>query len=350
MIRRYSENPIIKPEDIKIYNDELEVFGVFNPGAAHFNEKIILLLRVALRCKSEKGWIKVLACDNNNNSELKVLKWRKTKSLKIDVGDPRFFIINGKKYLTSMSIFYYAESTHGFNFQISDKPVFVPQTEYETYGIEDPRITRIDDKFYITYTAVSENSFSVALASTSDFKDYRRLGIIFPPENKDAALFDQRNNNKFYCLHRPTVSFIGKPSIWIAESDNLIHWGNNNLLLVPKNNRWERNKIGIGPQPILTEKGWLILYHSCGDDEVYSLSGLLLERNNPFRIIGRTKNPIMTPKYWYEKNGVVPNVIFSSGWINLYDNRILIYYGAADKYVCVAETMVDSLLSLVEIK
>lgn len=346
MIRRYSGNPIIKPSDIKTSNEELEVFGVFNPGAIKNQNKIILLLRVALKCKDEKNWISVLVCDKSKNFSIKVLRWRKTKSLKVYRKDPRFYIINGQRFLTSLSLFYLAESDDGFNFLISDKPIIFPKNEYEIFGIEDPRIISIDNKFYITYTAVSEHSFCTALANTTDFQNYNYLGIIFPPENKDIVLFDRKINNKFYCLHRPTVSFLGNPSIWIADSENLTHWGNNKLLLSPRDNKWERKKIGAGPPPILTDKGWLIIYHSSGDDEIYSLSALLLDRDEPTKIIGRTIHPFIVPKYWYETEGVVPNVIFSSGLIKSDDDKLLIYYGAADKYVSVAETSISYLTSL----
>lgn len=127
MIRRYSGGPIIKPSDIKATNDELEVFGVFNPGAIKYQNKIILLLRVALKCKDEKNWISVLVCDKSYNFELKTIRWRKSKSLRLYRKDPRFYIINGKRFLTSMSLFYFAESDDGFNFLISDKPIFFPK-------------------------------------------------------------------------------------------------------------------------------------------------------------------------------------------------------------------------------
>lgn len=347
MIRRYSGNPIIKPSDIKLFNDEFEVFGVFNPGAIKYQNKIILLLRVALKGKDEKNWISVLVCDKSNNFKIKILRWRKTKSLKVYRKDPRFYIINGKRFLTSLSLFYYAESDDGFNFLLSDKPSLFPQNENEIFGIEDPRIISYDSKlFYITYTAVSEHSFCTALVSTIDFKNYNNLGIIFPPENKDVVLFDRKINNKFFCLHRPNVSFLGKPSIWIAESENFTHWGNNKLLLTPRNNKWERNKIGAGPPPILTNKGWLLIYHSSGDDEIYSLSAVLLDKDEPTKVIGRTEKPFMMPKYSYETEGVVPNIIFSNGWINSEDDKLLIYYGAADSYVAVAETSISYLTSL----
>lgn len=344
MIRRYKLNPIIKPEDIRLTNEELEVLGVFNPAATKIDDKIILLIRVALKPKSEKGWVRILVADKNSNYNFKIQSWKKQKSLRISQKDVRYVDINDKRYLTSLSLFYLAQSFDGFHFSLSDYPVFIPATDYETYGVEDPRITKIDDNYFITYTAVSENGFCAALASTKDFFKFDRLGIILPPENKDVVLFPRRIKEKFYSLHRPTVSFIGKPSLWISESVDLIHWGNHQILLTPLDNKWERKKIGAGPEPMLTDKGWLVIYHSCGDNEVYSISAVLIDRNDPCKIIGRTKKPLLIPKYNYEKYGVVPNVIFSNGWISDKD-KILIYYGAADTSVAVAETSLDYLLA-----
>lgn len=345
MIKRYESNPIIKPEDISVENDELEIFGVFNPAATKFKDEIILLLRVALKAKSEKGWIKIPVADKNDSFNIKILKWKKHKSLKVEDNDARFIDINGIRYLTSVSLFYLARSEDGIHFKISRTPVFTPSADYEIYGVEDPRIINIGEKYYVTYTAVSENGFCTGLASTEDFKKFERLGIIFPQENKDIVFFPERINGKYFSLHRPTVSFIGKPSIWLAQSDDLIHWGEHRLLLTPKNNKWERTKIGAGPQPLLTEKGWLIFYHSCGDNQIYSMNLILTEKNNPQNIIGKSTKPILTPRYKYEKVGVVPNVVFCNGWIANDYEKILIYYGAADKYVALAETTLDFLLS-----
>lgn len=346
IITKYKSNPIIKPEDIKTDNEELEVLGVFNPGATRDKEKVILLLRVALKPRDEKGWIKIFVADKYNDYNLKILKWKKLKSLKLLSDDKRYIDINDKRYLTSLSVFYLAESFDGLNFTISPDPVFFPATDYEIYGVEDPRISKIEDDYFITYTAVSDNGFCIALASTKDFISFNRHGIIFPPENKDVALFPERINEKYFSLHRPTVSFIGKPSIWISESRDLLHWGNHQILLSPQNNKWEKNKIGAGPEPILTDKGWLALYHSCGDDESYSMSAILLDKNSPAKIIGKSKKPILLPENKYEKEGVVRNVVFSNGWVEL-ENKLLIYYGAADKYIALAETSVNLLLSLI---
>ncbi len=348
MIKRYELNPLIKPEDVVVENDEFDVYGVFNPGAAKYRDEIILLIRVALKPKSEKDWIKIPIADKTNSYEFKVLKWKKKKSLSVIDKDNRYVEINGKRYLTSISVFYLARSKDGIHFKISNRPVIKPSVDYEIYGVEDPRIIRIDENYYITYTAVSDNGFCVALASTRDFETFKKHGIIFPPENKDVVFFPKKIGSKYYALHRPNVSFIGKPSIWISTSDDLIHWGNHRLFLNPRNNRWERIKIGAGPEPIQTDRGWLIFYHSCGDRETYSMNLILSEKKNPHKIIGYSEKPILIPNNNYEREGVVPNVVFCNGWIIHKDQRIFIYYGASDKYVALAETSLDLLLNSIK--
>lgn len=348
MIKRYELNPLIKPEDVLVENDEFEVYGVFNPGAAQYKDEIILLIRVALKPKSEDGWIKIPVADKSNSYKINILNWKKKKSLRVFDKDNRFIEINGRRFLTSISVFYLARSNDGIHFSLSNRPVFTPSVDYEIYGVEDPRIIRIDEKYYITYTAVSENGYCAALASTKDFERFERHGIIFPPENKDVVFFPGKIGSKYYALHRPNVAFIGKPSIWIAESDDLINWGNHKVFLKPRNNRWERIKIGAGPQPLNTEKGWLIFYHSCGDHEVYSMNLILTEKNSPHKITGYLEKPILIPRYKYEKEGIVPNVVFANGWITYGEKKIFIYYGASDKYVALAETTLDFLLGLIK--
>lgn len=148
-------------------------------------------------------------------------------------------------------------------------------------------------------------------------------------------------------LHRPgkwtgTKYGTEMPSIWLAEGDSITSINNHNLLLRPQE-KWEQLKIGVGPAPIKTEKGWLVLYHGVSLDRVYSTGAFLLDLKNPYNVLGRTRQPILVPEKEYEKKGDVNNVVFPCGACVI-DEHLYVYYGAADKVCCLATIELDSLL------
>jgi len=347
MITRYEKNPIIKSCDLKPSTEGLHIIGVFNPGACVLNDEIILLARVAEACEQEPGWIKSPVMnlkDGRLNLELEA--WKRDGSHQIDDRDPRKFTIDGNLYLTSISHLRLMRSKDGFNFTVDTKPFLSSSLFDESFGIEDPRITRLDDVFYIAYTAVSENGHGVSLRSTKDFVSTKHHGMIFHPLNKDACIFPKKIDDHYIALHRPIAKPFNKPSIWYSESPDLLHWGNHSCIITPDNNIWESNKIGIGPQPIKTNEGWLVLYHGCNIENIYSLFLCLLDFEDPRQVLKRSVEPIMKPDTDYEKNGFFPNVVFSNGWVEHPDGRILIYYGACDESICVAQTSVGELLNM----
>jgi predicted GH43/DUF377 family glycosyl hydrolase len=216
--------------------------------------------------------------------------------------------------------------------------------ETEKYGCEDARVTCIEGNYTINFTIVSGDSWSTALAVTKDFRSLERRGIIFHPENKDVAIFPEKVNGKYLALHRPNNSGFGKASIWYSESPDLLHWGNHKCIVRPRDNQWESMKIGGGAPPIKTPEGWLIIYHGKGDNSRYSLFCLLLDLNDPSRVVRRAQTPLLTPTEKFETEGFFGNVVFSNGMVAK-DGKIYLYYGASDESVGLAITDVDYLLS-----
>jgi len=281
----------------------------------------------------------------------------------------------------------YAVSKDGVNFKRNDKPIFEPVEKYEKWACEDPRITKIGDKFYITYVALSKPAHTgggpprTALASTTDFINFKRHGIITPKgaDDRDTVLFPDKINGKYVMLHRPhnwtkkdvyeekgklylkvkerTIEwpieekpdyFPEKPSIWIASSDNLKDWLGHKVIMEPKEN-WESIKIGAGPPPIKTDKGWLLVYHGVGyekDIKKYKSGAVLLNLKDPSKVIARTKKSILEPDKDYEIFGDVPNVVFPEGAI-VKGNELFVYYGAADKTCCLATCNLDELVNFI---
>jgi predicted GH43/DUF377 family glycosyl hydrolase len=261
------------------------------------------------------------------------------------------------EYEQYISRFGYASSTDGINFERKNEIAFEPTEGYEKYGIEDPRLMTIDNQIYFSYVVLSDYVrkvpvCSTALATTNDFHNYTRLGIITGKgsDDKNVVLFPEKINQKYLSLHKPR-SWVGprfgvdKPSIWIGQGNTLSNFENYTLLMKPDQD-WEESKIGAGPPPIKTKHGWLLIYHGVDKDLVYRAGAALLDLNNPARVIARTKQPILQPEEDYERIGDVNNVVFPTGAC-IIDEKLHVYYGGADKVCCLAVVELDDLLQYV---
>jgi predicted GH43/DUF377 family glycosyl hydrolase len=224
-----------------------------------------------------------------------------------------------------------------------------PEAPWEGFGLEDPRLTPIEGRFYFTYVAVSEHGVATALASTDDLRRFERHGIIFPPENKDVVLFPERVGGSYTALHRPSgAASFTPPQMWSARSDDLRHWGHHEPFY-GGGGSWEMGRVGAGTPPVRVEGGWLEIYHGSRRPErpghvgAYQAAAFLLDADRPGRILRRTTDPILWPTEPYECEGFVPNVVFPTGIIPR-DDTLLIYYGAADTCTAVAEMPVSAIV------
>jgi len=226
----------------------------------------------------------------------------------------------------------YAISTDGVRFNRLESPVFGPASQWELYGVEDPRLTEIDGKVYMLYTAYSPRGVRVSMASTRDFIRWERYGVVIPDiDNKDAALFPEKINGKYVMFHRI------EPDMYLAFSDDLIHWDNFVSIAGPRKGYWDNLKIGVGAPPIKLEEGWLVLYHGVEKTArpTYRLGFMLLDLNDPSKVIKRSEEPILEPVEDWEIFGGVPNVVFSDAMVE-HDGKFYVYYGAADNHIALA--------------
>ena len=339
---RSSYNPIIGPKDIKPSRPDFEVIGVFNPGVTRFKDEVILLLRVAERPISSHPDITLAAVYDVTQGNIILKKFSKDDP-EIDFSDPRLIITPTQTFLTSLSHLRLARSTDGINFEIEDIPAITPANDYETFGLEDPRITLIDGTYYISYVAVSLLGVTTGLISTKDFNSFQRHGVIFCPENKDVVLFPEKINDKFYALHRPVSPLFKKREIWLAESPDLSCWGNYCYLMSPRPDYWDEIKVGASAAPFKTEHGWLEVYHGANRNNRYCLGAALLDSQQPWKVIARSQKPILQPQADYEIEGFFGNVVFSCGLL-YEDEKLKIYYGVADTAVCFAELPLHDVL------
>ncbi|BDI32056.1 glycosidase [Capsulimonas corticalis] len=337
---RFESNPLICPQDVPPSRDGVGVLCVLNPGAFRYQGKTGLLLRVAERPHQTEEYITTPVIDSDDPSGMSILSFRKDDP-KLSYGDPRGFTYEGQNYLTTLSHLRLAWSDDGENFTVDPKPTLIGQGELETFGVEDARVTEIDGVFHITYTQVSERGFGVGLITTADWRTYERQGMILPPYNKDCAFFPEKIGGEYVALHRPSG---GVHNIWIGGSPDGRHWGGHACLAAARPGAWDEQRIGCGAAPIRTDAGWLEIYHGANHDQRYCLGALLLDLDDPRKVLARSAEPIMEPIAPYEQRGFLGNVVFTNGHV-VDGDTITAYYGASDEIVCGARLSIREILA-----
>jgi predicted GH43/DUF377 family glycosyl hydrolase len=241
----------------------------------------------------------------------------------------------------------YASSSDGYHIdERLSSPIFEPARLAEKFGCEDPRITPLDGRYMMCYTAYGSRvlgTHQVAITSieVENFLEKKWIwGKRWLPfsgiRNKDAAFFPRKINGKYVLLHRIN------PDICVAYSDDLEQWCRMRTIVRPRYSKWDSWKVGIAGPPISIDEGWLLIYHGVNFEKMYSLGVVILDKKNPERVIYRSKRPILQPVEEYERYGTVPNVVFSCGAVMI-DDQLLIYYGGADTVLCVATYDLDEL-------
>lgn len=293
IVRRYDKNPIITAEMMPF-----NCRGVFNSSVVKVDDRYVMVLR----------------CEGYNFYN--------------------FFVL--------------AESNNGVdNWVIGDIIPLPEDKQYKEYArIQyDPRITKVDDTYYITYCAHNEEA-RMALLSSKNMKEFKYEGFISGPGFRNTVIFPEKLNGNFIALERPNA--IGE--IWVTQSPDLKYWGNQHRLMHQDDCSFGWGKIGPCGTPIKTEKGWLIIFHAvsvvCDYEYIYNAGVALADLNEPWKLIRVADECIMTPEMPYENAGHTPNCIFASSHVVEEDGTVKIYYGASDRYQCLAETSVDELLDV----
>lgn len=298
IFRRSSANPIISHQDLPF-----QAAAVYNPGATEQNGETVLLLRV----EDDAGY----------------------------------------------SSIYVARSANGVtDWHIDSEPILrrdEKRWRYEQWGCEDARVVYVpaDERWYIAYTCYSSAGPAIGLAQTDDLVTAKRICLFPSPSDKDGALFPMRFDDRWLLLHRPESS--GHQHVWSAYSTDLIHWGEPHCVLTETAGpAWDAVKVGAGPPPILTDAGWLLIFHGVkqyGTDLVYRAGVALLDRDSPHKVVARSDRWVFQAEAPYEVSGFVPNVVFPTGAL-LRGDELWMYYGAADTCVCLAIARVDDILAV----
>jgi predicted GH43/DUF377 family glycosyl hydrolase len=339
--RRCAGNPILKPSDIPPTHPELEVCCVMNAGALRRDGVTYLMLRVDERPHPQEGYVGTAV---SHGGKIEILRFRKDTP-GLNASDPRGFTLpDGRMLITVLSHLRVARSHDGERFTVDPQPAIFPTEPYEAYAAQDARLTEIDGTVSINYSAVSDYGIATALATTRDFVAYERHGLIFAPDNRNVCLFPRRIDGWYYALHRPMHAVpIGLNSVWLARSQDLIHWGGHRRLMAPSARGWDDHHIGGGAPPIETPDGWLIVYHGSSVDNRYCLGVALLDRDDPSRVLARHEQPLLEPGMDYEKKGFFGNVVFTDGAV-VQDGLLRVYYGASDTVTCLADFELEAVL------
>jgi len=291
---RCPKNPILHPKMMPV-----ECSAVFNAGAVRYRREYLLLLRV--------------------------------------------------EDFARQVTFHVATSSNGVDFRVNPDPIRYPLREVEklhgSYRF-DMRITPLEGLYYVCH-AVWLNRFgcTIGIARTKDFVDFEPLPHVSVPANRNGVLFPEKIRGLYARLERPQNTD-GSGCIWVSYSPDLRYWGDSMPVAVPVNT-WTFRKTGAGAVPIKTPEGWLEIYHSTAttaSTENYYIGLLLLDLEDPSRIIAASSKFILQPEEVYECVGQVPNVVFTGGAIETDDGKLNIYYGGADTCVCMAQTTVRELL------
>ncbi len=296
LLRRHPKNPILTARDWPY-----PVHSVFNPGATRLPDGTTLLL---CRVEDRRGLSHLCAARSKNGID---------------------------------------------NWVIDTNPTLRGDSEEALWGIEDPRITYMEElgKYAIAYTAFTRGGPGVALTLTEDFRSFEPCGLVMQPDDKDAALLPRRINGEFALIHRP-VSDTGA-HIWLSLSPDLRNWGSHRLMLrARKGGWWDANKVGISPPLIETAAGWLMLYHGVRQTAagcLYRLGLALFALDDPARCLKRGDDWIFGPEEPYELSGDVGHVAFPCGYTVADDgDSLFIYYGAADSSIALATASIQELL------
>ncbi len=302
LFTRSPANPILTAADLPYYANT-----VFNPGATRVGDETVLLIRVE---------------DLRGISQLQV-----------------------------------ARSTDGeHDWRFDPEPLLRADVDLdpeETWGCEDPRLTWLPEReeWVIAYTAYSRRGPLVSLATTRDFRTVQRLGPAMPPEDKDASLFPVRFGGRWAMIHRPTP-LRGLAHMWLSFSPDMRHWGDHKLLLEAHEGAWwDAGKIGLGPPPLETAHGWLLMYHGVrqtSDGPIYRVGLALLDRDDPGKVLCRCPEWVFAPEAAYEITGDVGRVVFPCGWVlDEANDRLSIYYGAADSVIGMATAKFSDVMARV---
>ena len=261
--------------------------------------------------------------------------------------DGEYILLITMEDLEGKTFIHLARSENGYHFNVEETPFMAPSKNdrfraFEMMGVREARITFMDGHYYIVYLGAGHHGFVLCLAVTDDFITVERLGVISEPENKAGVLFPSKINGQYARLERPKAG----NRIWISYSNDLLTWGQSDVVISPRSGFWDPDMVGCAFTPIEIEEGWLLGYYGIKNTSagpITRLGAAILDREHPCKVIARSNIPIISPREDYERMGDMTNVISSSGAI-LEGGILKIYYAAADNCLCVGTAKLTNIV------
>ena len=372
MVKVKKEFMLVKPEDINPSSQYLEVIGTLNPGVATLPDgDIILYVRVTEKLikTKDKDYFYSPRLVGEDKYKLKIDKFN--KDLVEQSSGLDFIFKDGTKRLTFISHLrrIILDKTSLKIKHIDKKPGFFGVAWDGELGVEDPRITKINNLYVMTYVSLSRTSnISTSYAISNDCKTWYRRGIIFSEQNKDVVIFPEMIDGEYVAIDRPEGTFeFTKPHMWVTYSKDMELWGRQHPLVISKKGEWDFGRVGASCPPIKTEKGWLLIYHGVLEgkkkrirqaivkrmqisdifdesDTLYCIGAALLDLKNPNRVLAKTKIPILFPLKKYEVDTFEgKGVIFPTGAV-LDRKNLILFCGAGDKFTVVKEIEIERIM------
>ncbi len=296
MLKRNDQNPLLTVSDLPC-----EAYYILNPGVAKYQEQYLLLVDV-------------------------------------------FHIEGG-------IIFWLARSSNGVDFTFDPEPINWPESYdwWEENGVYDPRITQIDNEYFIMYGSHNnEQGTRLGIVKTTDFEHYERVAIASEVGNRNGIMFPEKIGGRYCRFERPFMDEDKPCNMWMSYSEDMHYWGDARIVMYSRPAHWDDFKLGGGAVPIRVNKGWLSIYHgvhrTC-DGAIYSLFAAIHDADDPSQVIARSKYPILFPNAPYEKAGRVSNVVFTCGALLEDDGMVKVYYGAADACIGMAEAKLEDIIA-----
>ncbi|MBF0429656.1 MAG: glycosidase [Fibrobacteria bacterium] len=263
--------------------------------------------------------------------------------------DDEYILLATIENLEGKTAIYRAVGSDGYHFTMDPAPVLFPYAfdcyaKYEEMGVSAPRITAMDNKFYIIYLSRGLHGNVLSLAESEDLIKFKKLGPISEPDTTDGALFPSKINGKYARLESPLPG--GR--LWLSYSHDLKSWGESNVVISPRSGFWDSHRVGCGTTPILIKQGWLIFYFGIKQTSggpITRMGTLILDKKYPEKVVTRSNVPILSPREKYERIGDHNNYVFSSGAILNKSGEIIMYYGAADNCLCIGTAHIDEILN-----
>jgi len=358
MVRAKKEACLVRPKSVVPCSKEFRVIGTINPAAIRLpNKNILLYVRVIEKLIVDKDKEYYYSPRFEGKKSYKIIfdKFRKSK---VERGTELDFTFkDGTKRLTFISHFRKVLlSPDGFVVRrIDHGPSFYGLVGDGELGVEDPRFTMIGKKYVMTYVALSrKGNVSTSYATSRDLKNWKRHGVIFRQQNKDVVIFPEKIGGKYFAINRPEGTFqFSKPHMLISESRDLDYWGKPKQLVLGGGGAWDSGRVGAGPPPIRTKSGWLLIYHGVlekGKRSIYSAGAVLLDIKKPWKILAKTKKPVILPTKSYEKGTFEDkDVVFPTGAV-LHQNKkdILIFSGGGDINTTVKQFSLEKIFKVMK--